>query len=201
MTDELLEFAEQVANHLPDGWRVADEQPGGRGVRLEGPGGARLRVAPGGYGGFDPDADRVQVDGVWPELVRDGHRHAHFFIPHDGDIHITATASRGPEAVAGDVARRLLPQYLPRLREAQERKAAYLAREEARRAALEGLAEAAGGLGEVRAEAVQLSGGGLFGHATVNVRVDSSATMDLELRSVPLDAALALMQVLREAGR
>lgn len=189
----LFEFAQQIAENL-DGWQMLDPQPFNHAASLSGPDGAGLMVGINGFGDFCQDA-RVEVSGRWPEAVTINQSTVTFY-PRNESAMIRAAVSRGPEKVAKDIERRLLPKYLLLYQEMAERKAYYLAKEARRRECLEQLATAGGGdlgrvVGKLRLDAPNKA----WGYAEVGV-YDDGAKVTLELHSVPFKKALELVKVL-----
>ena len=119
------ELAQQIADAL-DGWQVSDDQPTSN-VQLDGPAGAGLYLS-------EPywEKGRVVVGARWPHADINGQRET--FQPYFSSYGsnptkapcITCAASRGAEAIAKDIERRFLPQYLPLYEQQAERMIATL---------------------------------------------------------------------------
>ena len=112
------------------------------------------------------------------------------------DLHgpkISITASRGPEAIAKEIQRRLLPDYEAVMAEAMKRKADAEAYDNAARNNLERLADAFGTV--VRDGDTTLHVGSVndnyYGVATAG-----NTWARLELRSVPIDMAVRIGRIL-----
>ena len=129
----LEQTADAVAEHLGDGW--ATEPTGERwGPHLVGPDGVRLELT-------NPDYDRlerVHIAGIYPS----GRNWRANRVVIDA---INVRLSRGPETIAKEINRRLLPGFLPALREAQAWYAAQERKAELVRATCEELAELVAG--------------------------------------------------------
>jgi hypothetical protein len=193
MNTGLFEFAQKIASHL-DGWQPLDPQSFNHAAEIGGPDGAGLTISINGFGDFCQDG-RVEVSGQWPEAATVNQSTVTFY-PRGESTSITAAVSRGPQAVAKDIERRLLPKYLPLYREMKERREQYLAKEARRRDCLERLAAAGGRdlrrvVGKLRLDAPN----GAWGYAEVGVW-DDGAIVSLELHSVPFGKAMELVEVL-----
>lgn len=182
-----------AAVELGAGW-TAEHEPGdwGGSHRLHGPGGALLRIDKDGYGDVPT---RVEVLGLFSGVSAPRHWHENH--------KITVAVSRGPVALAREITRRLLPDYLPALEAAQQREADAVAR----------VARLADRAEQLRA---LLPGGYVISHActesnfemsvpgrevdgTVSLRYDG-ATGALQLRRVPVELLFELVVVLDRAG-
>jgi hypothetical protein len=198
MNEGLLEFAKQIADCL-DGWQLLDPQPFNRAACLGGPGGAGLTIGVDGFGDFRRDG-RMEVSGRWPEAAVINQSTVTFY-PRGESTSITAAVKRGPEAIAKDIERRLLPKYLPLYGEMKERREQYLAKEARRRECLERLAATGGGdLGRVVGKLRLDAPGGAWGYAEVGVW-DDGAVVSFELHSVPFGKALQLVEVLTKGRK
>ena len=94
---DMLELAQRIAEHLP-GWTAVPED--GRWMAyLTHPDGPKLALR--------HDKGRLNVMGTWP------FSHGEHFYPRDKSADISCALSRGPLAIAKDIERRLLPEYLP----------------------------------------------------------------------------------------
>lgn len=148
-----------------------------------------------GFAEFNQDA-RVEVSGRWPEAVTINQCTVTFY-PRGESASITAAVKRGPEKVARDVERRLLPKYLLLYAEMKERKESYLAKEARRCECLEQLAKAAGSRGDLSSVGNRVRfdwPGAGWGYADVNVGQD--ITVSFELHAVAYEKALELVGML-----
>jgi hypothetical protein len=192
-TDELVPLAREAAAELGDAWSVNSDMDT-FGVHLHGPDGQRLH--------FRESRDKrgaVTISPTYP------HPTAYYF---QGEQHkaINVRADRGARVIAGEIRRRLMPEYvatLAEVRKADERhSAAYAAREKY-------VAEVYQIIGkdrpvlkdwqQSRAEQdthshVDLYGtGGGSGH--VDVSFDAT-TASLEIRYIPAEKVLAILRLL-----
>jgi hypothetical protein len=116
--EEFRKIARAVAAELGDAWSLGDEI--GWGFQMNGPGGQRLHIA-------SEKGGRAEIHGVYPSPT------AYYF---DGEQHrsIGVSLSRGPEAIAREIRRRVMPDYvatLAKVKAADERhREAYEARQE-----------------------------------------------------------------------
>ena len=99
-------LAREIAEHLP-GWK-AEPSDGGWLAYLTHADGPRIALR--------HDHGRVKAMGTWPVATNGQH-----FYPYKDSADISCAAGRGPEAIAKDITRRLLPGYL-RLWQEQDRK-------------------------------------------------------------------------------
>ena len=121
MTD-ILNLATEIADAL-DGWQVSDSQP----TSLDGPAGAGLYLRAPYW-----EKDRIVVGACWPAADVNGQHET--FQPYFSSYgsnptkapRITCAIARGAEAIAKDIVRRFLPQYLPLYEQQVERMAATL---------------------------------------------------------------------------
>lgn len=114
------ELGAEVARHLGPEWSVAPdvdrENPEEWGPELVGPGGLRLRIEPAGYADV---VTKLEVRGVFPTGAPWRREHE------AATTSIGVSLARGPEAIARDIVRRLLPgcvEFLARCYEHIERK-------------------------------------------------------------------------------
>lgn len=120
------DLAQEIADALGD-WQVSDDQPTSN-VRLDGPAGAGLYLRTPYW-----EKGRVVVGACWPAADVNGKHET--FQPYFSSYgpnptkapRITCAISRGAEAIAKDIVRRFLPQYLPLYEQQAERMAATLA--------------------------------------------------------------------------
>lgn len=176
-------IAGKIAATLGEGWSAADPHPDYPGVELLGPDGARLYFRPEGY----QEWKRYSIVGSYPDGTRDAYRAEHFTI--------TVSCDKAPEKIAGDIARRLLPKYLPELVKAREA----IARHNGREAAADALAvELRAILGKPAQEGEHrprsFSGPHRVpGFLRIEVRSGDSVTLD---GSVPPEIARELLRLL-----
>jgi len=109
---------------------------------------------------------------------------------------ITVDATRDPARIAADVQRRLIEPYLPLLEQSLREQAAYAADEARKQAQREQLAEVLGTdikdfSGQPR---IYWRGPANGGYGTIKVE----SSVDLDLRGLPFDLALAICQTLRD---
>lgn len=100
-------MAAAVARHLP-GWRVKGEEHRARVLVNEDGAEVYFRQE---YN----KPDRIEVSGAFPRSELS----SSYFGPHGQRFVISCALSRGPEKIARDVERRLLPGYLPKYAEAR----------------------------------------------------------------------------------
>ena len=187
----LLEFVCQVVAYL-DGWDLAGEQQYSH-IHVDGPDGAAISIGVDGFNDFGPNA-RVEVSGCWPKAVpTDGT--AIMFCPRGESVTIRAAVGRGPEAVAGDIARRLLPKYLPLYREQVRQRDQYLVREARRTECMDRLAEVAGSETGTHDGKMYISAGETRVDAEIGV-YDDGARVTMKLYSVPFEKALRVVEIL-----
>lgn len=112
----------QIAAHIPaalGAWTLEQvDEPCNWYANLIGTGGARLHIA--------LRSDRLEVSGIYPQSPDRGHMSARSWgvLPYnETDPSMTVSATRPPEKIAADIARRLLPQYLKLYQACLERKA------------------------------------------------------------------------------
>ena len=117
-----FDFALDVAAAL--GWAMSPQKHGSGNPHLIGPNGATIALR---FNGWNNEG-RVRVFGTWPEAdkINGGTEHFH---PYQEKHEITCATSRGPAAVAKDISRRLLPDFLPAWDKQDERKTQFQNRE------------------------------------------------------------------------
>jgi hypothetical protein len=193
---DLEALARAIAPHLDgESWRHVP-QPAGRDGHavIAGPGGAEIHL------GQSWPRGRVQVSGGYPRdhhnrYVVDSVKSYSESLPS-----ITVAATRPPQAVAADIARRFLPEYLGLLAKAQAEIDRRLAYEKKRDALLD---FACGFLGTVqfgqatdykRSTGTQLAPG-----VSIHVEADDEAKVTLEF--VGISTLQELRAVLDQAGK
>ena len=188
-------IAEQLVVSTGQGWWAEVSEPHERfdrpGFLLHGPGEARLRVE---KGNNHDVMTRVRILGLYPTK-------AHHYWYRDVTRDITVAVERGPEAIGKEIARRLLPGYLPSLYEAQRRIAeneADIARRLARRDTIRRVAGKTTLVSHQQSESssevyLDLPGGQ---RGTVRLYGDGS-NGNLELSSVPYETLLAVAALLQ----
>jgi len=105
--EELHALARDIAQALGAEWQYASEQPYEHRALLAGSGGIGLNLA-----WKQSNHGRLTIVGCWPELVWYKER-SYSFEPYQDRPIISVAASRGPNNIAKDIERRLLPKYLP----------------------------------------------------------------------------------------
>jgi len=195
MDNDRKALARQLAAVMPD-WTFGQDPDASHMVYLTGPDGAKLFV------GVDHDApyakrdERASISGSYPGNYDDR--------PHSVEHHsISVKISRGAAAIAKDVARRLLPDYLQDLALVQANIIARVNDLEARTMAAARLADA---LPNARADkqdhrstrtTVRFSnatGHALYGDVDVNY--DGSGVSEMKLRGLTMDQALAIAKII-----
>jgi hypothetical protein len=193
MTDHALrDLAEQTTPHLADGWHHDETypHPGAQIAHLDGRR-LLLRIAWNKPG-------RVTVSGVFP----DGHLG---LVDCTDRGTITVRLDRGPEALAREITRRLLPHYESALAAVRER----IAQANAARAAREALAQRITDLipgarrtnidAAARTHVVWYSHGTAFGSGTVAI-FDAATTVSLDIGNLPAPVADRILTILAEAA-
>lgn len=182
-----------VATELGDGWTVDTTWPNGHSARLTGPDGAAIivRAPQRVYGTAAENVERVELSSHYP----DG------WTKLPGNVEqysITVKRDRGPDVIAREVTKRLLPDYLPELAEVQSR----IAREK----------QAASSLADTIAELEKLAPGGYAMHdnrvrisipnrstyGDIRLNHDGSSVSELELRGLPLEFVRTVLAMLRD---
>lgn len=108
----ILDKAHEIATHLGDGWVArADAANNGRGAYLHGPDDEELHVR---AGTRSQTSGRIEIVGSL-DIRHQRHDEPHHFI--------TVAPDKAPARVAGDIMRRLLPDYREGLTLARKRKA------------------------------------------------------------------------------
>lgn len=187
MTDDrvvLRQTADAVAAHL-EGYKVDTDWESGWNVPLDGPDQARIFLS--------LDKGRVEVGGAYPQgyyqALGSQERHE-----------ITVALTRGPEVIAREIERRLLPGYLTTLAEVKEKMRLDQEAKDMRQVAAERLVEV------LSIPGVHLRDGELswfsdtpagYGSARVNY---GGGTVAVEARSVTLEVAERILRVLAEAA-
>jgi hypothetical protein len=184
-----------VATRLGPPWRLDTSTLGERDrpLTLRGPDGARLLL------GFDDwtRAGRVEISGEYPDRI--GRTHGVTW--HE----ITVARTRGPQVIAAEIARRLLPLYLPELSKAQ----AIVARKAREKQTREDIAaQVAAVLPGTRLTEDDARGYpscdlrlDLPGQAWGSIHLDHDGTAaNVTLYRVPAAALPALVAVLRDTG-
>ncbi|HVV11595.1 hypothetical protein [Amycolatopsis sp.] len=195
---DALAVARGVAMDLGDGWEA---QPGywsnGEDARITGPNGAGLHLRL--VDAWKASGERLEISGSLDRELSDR-------LPYNekSSFKITVTPDKAPARIAGDIRRRLLPDYLPTLAFARARKAEHDRAEQEKGERLDGLAAnlpdaKRGGLerGSV------LFGGGLYGNGTVRGEVKESYDGGTEwmVRVQNREDALALAAFLSKLAR
>ena len=119
------DLAQKIADAL-DSWQVSNSQPTSN-IQLDGPAGAGLYLRTPYW-----EKDRVVVGARWPTADVNGQHET--FQPYFSSYgpnptkppRITCAIARGAEAIAKDIERRFLPQYLPLYEQQVERMTATL---------------------------------------------------------------------------
>ena len=191
MSSNLFEFAQKVADHLPE-WTFGKQPFTHQAILSSTLPNTPSIILTGNTYDWERST-RVEIWGRWPEAVRLGNN-THTFSA-DSAPAITVAIERGPEAVAKSIVSRLLPKYLPRFAEQVARRDAFLRREKTRLACLQQLIDATGGRSELdhRGEALRVSGDRCYGKVEVYVGTDE-LDVHLDLRRVPLDVALRMLK-------
>lgn len=183
-----VEVAEAIAPHLGDGWTAAGVPDGTGGLmshsaHLTHPDGRRLFLRTGQY----DIRGKVAVSAVWPgdtKELRNG----------PPNLDCKMSDHRDGRAMAGEIARRVLPGYGPELERVRAELAARSARIAAQEAVVARVASAVPGT-SVHERTVSLpfrSGQGVWGSVTVS---SGGATATVELRQVPCDLAMEIMRL------
>ena len=121
-------LASEVAKHLP-GWRAkpyAGKEPDWNenwGERLIGTDGLVIALKPTDFKRGEPDRLRVSAE-AWPKYTVMEHTHglgdqvntktiqpSSLYVPRESVESISVSISRGPKVIAGEIARRLIPEY------------------------------------------------------------------------------------------
>lgn len=170
-----------VATHLGDGWSADTEKDW-----LHGPDGARLYVREETYG---------SSKGKWSISGGEQHLPGYEYSNHGhltSRVSINVSPSRGAKVVAGEITRRLLPEYLDALHRVREAIARTQSAEAARKAVVAQLlthpVTKEWGEDKVRCDVP-----GAYGYLTVNYNGDG---IDFDLKHVPLDVAFQVVALL-----
>ena len=202
----LQEFTRQVAMAMGFEWTYAPpknlEDPTKWG-QITGPDGCAIRMN--GDGWNWENSDRLRVWGTWPESIRrqDGQRWD--FQPYrDNRVQeITCAISRGPRAIAGDILRRYVPEYLVQWQEQVEHRDKALREEAEVAAAYEELGEALNvqpsnhgcdGASRVR---LPYSSGDPYGEFKVSAY--GGLHVKIEADNLPMETALQIARLLAAA--
>jgi hypothetical protein len=178
----LEEFARGIAQHLK-GWRL-DEMTSSTTARLAADGEQGIYLRSSTYD-FDMEKSRIEVTGRYPHHPRYGHGLAREYPK------ITAAARRGPGAIARDIERRFLPDYLPIYQEALESKRGYEKQDREKERTLD---ELAGILNVQRGQDKVYPNYPGYGYIEIQ-----GGSIKFDLRGVPKDVALELARVLSTA--
>ena len=201
---ELCALAEQVAEALGKPWTTSPPLrfQGGAPVHayeppqhlyLQGDGDERLEL----YFTRDSNMQRLTVEGRYPSTARGGF----ISIPHGMERpEITVAISRGAAVIAKEIARRLLPEYRKVLARVQETKRRTDTYENSQDGNLKSFAAVFG----TAPSADNLKNGSMrIGTPFSDVLIEVEAfddSVNMKLRSVPIEKALLLAQLLVKQG-
>ena len=197
-------LAQEIADAL-DGWQVSDEQPTSN-IQLDGPAGTGLYLSKPYW-----EKGRVVVGARWPAADVNGQHET--FQPYFSSYgsnptkapHITCAMSRGAAAIAKDIERRFLPQYLPLYEQQVERMTVTLEGAAYRRDILDRLNATGFMQGtihltvsppEITFDKGYLKNGGT--HAKFAISTYQGLKVSAEIRDLTLEQAEAIIRLLME---
>ena len=200
---EHFDFALDVVAAL--GWAMSPQKHGSGNPHLVGPNGATIALS---FNGWNNEG-RVRVSGTWPEADKINGGTERFY-PYQEAHKITCAISRGPAAVAKDINRRLLPDFLPAWDEQDERRTKFQNREIILTDATRQLGEIMGSIStgdgrgygqEFRAYSRGMNPSGHADSSTYrtgslpNATVLEEVSVTLEIRNVPFPKALEIARL------
>lgn len=191
-TKLLRTTAADVVTFLGDGWSVDPSNPDYPTVNIDGPDGASLNLR----GDSFLSIKKLEISGSYPKLLDGSWDH------HSKAVGINVSISRGGKAIAGEIQRRLLPEYTKQLAEAIDRKAKAQANQDARAAIaqriIDVLPRAAvatdrnGGPTDYRKVAVRSNSGDVWGSFSINGGVG------IDLHGLTVDQAVRIAAIVAE---
>ena len=205
-----MELYQGVAAHL-DGWTV-DCTQFDSGNSWSGPD-LRYKIINGkGHAislsrGRGSDRGKIHISGYWPVKGEGGHR---WTSPHDvreSSPDIGVSESRGYEAIAREIQRRFLPEYLRIYTKIEAKITEELIYESRKARGWQGLVDA--GLvvnprerngeqaGDLRIGSKDADGGYNYDKGYGDIRMTSADTVEIHLRSLPLETAEHVLEALR----
>lgn len=200
---QLHRLAAEVAHHLGEEWSAPGSQKHNYVVCLDGPNAARIAARIADPGGKQA---RVEIWGAWPG-VRTASGSLKRFAPHGEKYQITCAISRGAEAIAKDIQRRLLPDFLPRWDLMCQHRDGFLRQEKVLARAIAPFAEIAGEKPQKGAYVARFyQEGGPYGSVEVSTyrplgqeprsaRRVQETTAEIEIRTLPFAKALQVAHV------
>lgn len=191
--DILRQTAGMIATALGDGWSVDTDRDIEWSTSLNGPNGAQLFIASADRT-YDT-VDRLEISCTYNRVLKQGTDTPY------GTTYpkITVKRDRGPDVIAREITRRLLPEYLPQLTKVQ----GSVSEDESAFEARVILARRLGETGELTmgrraATSVRLRGPGMsYGDADISYRGDS---VHLKLAGITADSAVAILALLADSA-
>ncbi len=178
--EQHVRLVSAIAAEMGDGWSLREDYPEDwPGAELAGPAGARVHVVRNWR-----DKSRLVISGSYPQSDYRAKRHE-----------ITVSAARDLRAIAAEITRRLLGDYLPELRAVQQYEARKASDAEARAKVMAEVSGIIGGQVHDDGYTAELRYMPELGYGTVKTSGDASA-ITLELRSIPRDTAMAVLRSL-----
>lgn len=197
MRDHARQASAFIVKALGEDWSVDTEGTSGfqdGRVYIDGPNQARLLLAFGGIYGRTSDRDRLEVRGVTPVSAP---RHTLTYELSEQKHQIGMSRDKTPEQIAREITRRLLPDYMPYVQQCLLSAARHRDDTTARSETLAALASAFPH-GVARNEnQVYTHGPDHTWYGDLRVNNDGSRLAELTLRSISIEQALKIAEVLR----
>lgn len=184
----LRQTAGMVVTALGDGWKIDPDPDSTWQVRIDGPDGEKLMLSRGDKNWRTDDVNRIGISGAYFHLI-DNNDQLPYKLRRPS---ITVARSRGPEVIAKEITKRLLPDYRADIADVRASVTDHQDADNARAA----LAERIGGRkidhksGNTNTT-VSVPGGSI----RINYRADGCG---VDLYSCPVEIAVKLAEMLRE---